>query len=67
VSTSALRSLASRPVPAPDDGVKLPQRHRSPNVGTTVGRAARAVSAKVLLSAVVIMAAVLSSKDQACS
>jgi hypothetical protein len=30
-------------------------------------RVVRAVSAKVLLSAVVIMAAVLSSADQACS
>ena len=50
-------------ISASDDGVKLPQADRAPKSGTTV---VRVVPRGVLLSAVVIMAAVLSSEDLGC-
>lgn len=48
---------------ASDDGVKLPQPDGAPNPGTT---RVRVVPTGVLVSAVVIVAAVLSSEDLGC-
>lgn len=50
-------------VSASDDGVKLPQADGAPNPGTTL---VRVVPTGVLLSAVVIMAAVLSWEVLGC-
>lgn len=63
LKTSARGSLVKTHISASDDGVKLPQADGAPNPGTTV---VLVVPTGVLLSAVVIMAAVLSSEDLGC-